>query len=165
MKKTTTNRMLIGMVVLVWAAVLWRYVYSVDKTPTPTQPVRVSQAAYASQDELDSFALDLSYPDPFLNQSVPVPKPSSPKSAGRSSHQQQLGRVVTLAPSPPIPSIRFHGWVDKGDTLSGRALVSIAGNMASLKAGDERYGVLIQGISATELTVLFDDSTYLIPRK
>lgn len=165
MNKQQTHRILIGCVALIWATVLWRYIFSQEKTSQTQAPIQVSTAAYNSSDVADSFTLDLDYPDPFLGSTLSTPGQGKPPKGEGVVSRQQLGRVVSLAPRLRLPNIRFHGWVDKADAQGGRALVSIEGNIWSLQAGDERGGIQIEAIQMDELLVRFADSTYIIPRQ
>ncbi len=152
MKSKRNQYLLLGLVLLIWGVVLWKFVSFADNTEVNIAPISVGNAARALDETEKNYTFHLNYRDPFLKASrmAETPEPS----------------LQPVAPNPRrfirLPEVKYYGLVSAGQQKTG--IMQMQQKSTMIKEGEEVGPYKILKMSQEQLTLWHEgsDSTVVI---
>ena len=151
MKSKRNQYLLLGLVLLIWGVVLWRFVSFTDHDEVAIVPISVGGTGSTLSESKKSYTFHLNYRDPFLKASrmEETPEPSKP-----------------VVPIPHrfirLPEVKYHGLVSGGKQKTG--IMQMQQKSTMIKEGEEVGPYKILKLSQEQLTLWHEasDSTVVI---
>ena len=152
MKKAQLNKILIISLIVIWGVLIYKYASPYFKTHEFTAPVRVDTPAdlYVLFKK-DTFALELSKRDPFLDTRVfkkktPVFKPIAKKVIKKKSLEK-----------PNVwPSIQYLGFVKSNASKSRLGLMRINNKLYKVRDGEKLKMLGVIKVEEDSIQLLFE---------
>lgn len=169
-KKKRSSYLLGGVVVLIWAVVIYRAfsgAFSGEEEVSGPEP-ELSTGPPPSEGGPDSFSLKLDYEDPFLKE-VPAGKRRVEKERTRSRSttpdpQEKKEKSEEKEP-PPWPELEFGGIVRNRSSEEEVVLMSIDGDQRLMKEGQGNGTISLERVWADSVRVAMKDEKRVIAKK
>ena len=163
MKRLPLNKILVPIVLGIWAWVIWTYFaqdLSFSNRLPPDSPVAYHIST--STAVKDTFSLSLSYPDPFLKTSTSRKEPSTTPALPRAKNQIQVGQVQRIIDKTP-PKIVYKGSIRRaqGDSIT-TGIVEWQGRVLTASINQNLGDIKILNFSPQKMTVAYHDSIWTI---
>ena len=149
MKSKRNQYLLLGLVLLIWGVVLWKFVSFTDHAEVNITPIAVSGGGNQSNTSKSTYTFHLNYRDPFL-------KASRRKKTPETSSQS----------APPIPrrfvrlpEVKYYGLVSAGQQKTG--IMQMQQKSIMIKEGEVVGGYKVLKLTQDQLTLRHEvsDST------
>jgi len=152
MNQKKAKTILLPLVLLIWGGALWLYLSPQNEySPPLVTPVASLEHSANSLEvettEVDSFELNLDYPDPFEGKLSQKVKKASPKLQKRV----KKGNTVSTAPNEKAPEVeeidwnlfRYQGRVRSSMDSAQVGLLSFRGKLLQVRSGGHYQGITV----------------------
>ncbi len=156
MKHIRTQRLLLSLVIFIWAGVAFRYGWrwSWDQ-PEPELPKEIMINLEWGPPQ--PHHLDLDFEDPF--------RLSEQKAPDKKSSSASVPRPTRIAPkkrAPEIPPIEFLGMIQGVERTAPLAMLRWQGKTWPIRVGDSLAGLRILAFGERQLQISWQDSVWIL---
>lgn len=157
---------LIGVVVIVWGAIIFRVAGGVsgpDATPAVIpHPVKKEVAALP-----DSFVLFADYPDPFIPEEDTLdpiggkktPAPPAGTAPATTTGTGAMGTIPKPAPPPVTSYLQYIGMIGNPEKKLKIAIISLHGQEILLREKEKREDLVVKKIEKDRIQVVYKGKT------
>lgn len=165
MKNKAITYLLFLIVAIVWGTIIYKIFFYSESDGVEVR-IDNTQVKDDTQEHIDTFALSLNYPDPFLknskvsprnhaNTSRPTLSQSGKKPAPKAAPKKQEAIIVW-------PTIRYDGLIKSNDITT--AIVTINGKSHFLKKDEVAKEVKLLSITKDSIIVMYQQKSKTIKK-
>ena len=156
MKKLTSHKILIPLVIMIWILVIGQFAFNREK-PANVSVLVLPDLVLSSSLDKDTFSLLPDYPNPFLISMFTQNNEPENQPVSTGNYIPKLVKKVTRKDFS-LPTIRYFGMVQGTASSSITGLVSVNGHTSQIRSGDSLMGIKVVSITQEQLIISVGDS-------